>query len=202
MQHPQGSRAGPHHPPGPRPGRPPHPGIAHDRAAREAELHGARALGLWGGLVGIALLLSLLVPVVAMIVMVIWGDDLAGPPSDDMFHGAEVFFAWLGTSAVGVVLVGLFALAALVLDILMLIRLDRLRTLRAEGVKPLAWSVLIGSGLLTTPPLVVALFVPAQIFGPGAVTYAALVVILLLMVLLPMGGRVAEILSARRLRLP
>ena len=166
----------------------------------DAELRSTRRLGLWSGLVGIALVLSLTVPIIATIVMGVWGEALSGPDDGDMFHGLEVFLAWLATSVAGVALIAVLAIAALTLDILVLVRLDRLRTLRARRVAPLGWSLLAGSGLVTTPVLGVLLFVPVWIFGPGTATRTSLVLLFVLMGVLPILGRIAEILAARRVR--
>lgn len=180
----------------------PDPRFATVPARLEDELRGTRLLGLWSGLVGIALVLSLTVPVIATIVMGVWGDDLAGPPDGDMFHGAGVFFGWLLTSLAGLALISVLAMTALTLDILMLVRLDRLRTLRAQRVAPLGWSLLAGTGVISTPVLGVLLFAPVWVFGPGTATRASLVVLFVLMGLLPIAGRVAEMVTSRGVRLP
>lgn len=168
----------------------------------ESVLRDTRRLGLAGGLVGIALVLATTIPVFATVVLAQWGDALAGPPDGGMFHGADVFFGWLVTNIVALGLIALLAIAALTLDILMLVLLDRLRTLGARSVAPLGWSLLAGTGIVSTPILVVLLFVPVWIFGPGLATTVALWLLLALMALLPIAGRIAQIITARRVRRP
>lgn len=166
------------------------------------ELRGTRHLGLWGSLVGIALVLACSIPFIATVVMVQWGDALAGPYDGNKMHGIDVFLGWLVTSVGGVMLIAALAVAALTLDILMLVRLDRLRTIGARNVAPLGWSLLVGSGIVSTPILGMLLFVPVWIFGAGLATTVALWLLLALMALLPIAGRIAQIVTARRVRPP
>lgn len=167
-----------------------------------AELRGTRTLGLWGGLVGIALVLVTTIPFIATMVMVQWGDVLAGPYDGNKMHGVDVFLGWFVTSVGGVLLIAAFAIAALTLDILMLVRLDRLRTIGARRVAPLGWSLLAGTGIISTPILVMLLFVPVWVLGPGLATTVSLWLLFALMCLLPIVGRIAQILTARRVRRP
>lgn len=167
-----------------------------------AELRGTRTLGLWGGLVGIALVLVATIPFIATMVMVQWGDVLAGPYDGNKMHGVDVFLGWFVTSAGGVLLIAAFAIAALTLDILMLVRLDRLRTIGARKVAPLGWSLLAGTGIISTPILAMLLFVPVWVLGPGLATTVSLWLLSALMCLLPIAGRIAQIITARHVQRP
>lgn len=173
-----------------------------DGSMWRSELTTMRRLALAGAITGIALVLSLCVPVLATTVLFVWGEEISGPSDGSMFHGAQVFFGWLITSLLGLTAIALLAAAALTLDILLLVRLDRLHRMRARSVAPLGWSLLAGTGLVSTPVLVVLLFVPVWIFGPGLATNTALVVLFVMMGLLPIAGRIAQILASRRVRAP
>ena len=66
----------------------------------------------------------------------------------------------------------------------------------------MGWSLLAGTGVISAPVLGVLLFAPVRVFGPGTATMASLVVLFVLMGLLPIAGRVAEMVTSRGVRLP
>ena len=167
----------------------------------EEHARSIRRLGFWGAGVGGALLLLLLVPVLTTFGFGRWGADLSGSSDGSMFHGGEVFFAWLVANAVALLGIMVLALAALVLDISMLVKLNTVQKAGAGrgATRPLLIAVLAGSGLLSTPIIGMLMLVPSMVFGPGRATDSALVVLLVVMFLVPMAGRVAEAVGAARL---
>ena len=113
-----------------------------------------------------------------------------------------MFFGWLLTSLAGLALISVLAMAALTLDILM--------RCVWTGCAPCArsawhrwagrcWPAPVSS---PTPVLGALLFAPVRVFGPGTATMASLVVLFVLMGLLPIAGRVAEMVTSRGVRLP
>src|SRR5699024_12445681 len=86
-----------------------------------------------------------------------------------MFHGGEVFFAWLVANAVALLGILVLAVVALVLDIMMLVKLNTLKKAGAgtATTRPLMIAVLDGSELLFKPLIGMLLLVPGMFFGPG-----------------------------------
>ena len=167
----------------------------------EEHARSTRLLGFWGAGVGLALLLLLLVPVLTTFGFTRWGDELTGPSDGAMFHGGEVFFAWLVANAVALLGILVLAVVALVLDIMMLVKLNTLQKAGAgtAATRPLLIAVLAGSALISTPIIGMLMLVPGMVFGPGRATDTALVVLLVVMFLVPVAGRVAEAVAAAQL---
>lgn len=143
---------------------------------------GTRRLVLADALVGIALTLVLAVPLASTITIGLWGDQLAGEPTGNPDDGIGVFLAWLGMNLLALVLAALLAIAALVLDILVLIRSLELTTGRlgavVRGGRRLLFALLGACGIVTTPVLGLLALVPAPVLGPGAATDSVLLVLL------------------------
>lgn len=112
-----------------------------------------------------------------------------------------MFFAWLvGNLAAwfGILVLGV---AALVLDISVLVKLSRLRRygVRTEATRPLTVALVLGMGLVSTPAGALLMLIPNPVFGPGEATRTALMVIAAVMFLVPLSGRIAQVSCARRL---
>ncbi|WP_147916903.1 hypothetical protein [Ruania zhangjianzhongii] len=160
-----------------------------------------RLLSAWGAGVGGGLLVLLAFVGISSYAVFGTGDQRSDPSDGSMFAGGEEFFAWLiGNLAAGF---GIFVLGvtALVLDITVLAKLSRLRRygVRTEMTRPLTVALVLGMGLVSTPAGLLLLLIPSMVFGPGQATDTALIVIVLLMLAVPVTGRIAQVNCARRL---
>lgn len=160
-----------------------------------------RLLSCWGAGVGGGLLVLLAFVGVSTYAVFGTGDRFSSGSDGSMFAGGEVFFAWLiGNLAAGFGILVL-AVAALVLDITVLVKLSRIRSygVAAEVTRPLTVALVLGMGLVSTPAGLVLMLIPSIVFGPGQATDTTLIVILALMILVPVAGRNAQVVYARRL---
>ena len=160
-----------------------------------------RLLSSWGAGVGAGLLVLLAFVGISSYAVFGTGDQLSGPDDGSMFAGGEVFLAWLiGNLAAGFG-IAVLGVSALVLDITVLVKLSRLRRygVGTDATRPLTVAVVLGMGLVSTPAGLVLMFIPSMVFGPGQATDTALIVIVLLMVAVPVTGRLAQVNCAQRL---
>ena len=176
------------------PGMPPPPSLA--------ELgRSVRVLCYWGAAVGAGLLVLLAFVVTSTYLMFTRREQYLGSSGASMFHGGELFFAWLiGNLAAGFGIL-MLGVAALVLDIIVLAKLSgvRGRGVPRETTRPVTVAVVVAMGLVSTPAGVLLMLFPSSLFGPGEVTNTVLLVLVVLMFLVPLAGRVAQVLSARQL---
>ena len=178
---------------------PPRPSIT-------AESRSVRTLSYWGAGVGATLVLLLAFVVISTYLTFSRSEQLTGPSDGSMFHGADVFFAWLLGNVVAGFGIVILAIAALVLDISVLVKLSGLRGYGAprEASRALTIAVLTGMGLISTPVGAVLMLLPVTIIGSGPTTNALLMVILAALLVVPLAGRIAQANFGRRLveRLP
>lgn len=170
------------------------------RASVHATGRTVRSLSLWGAGVGVGLLALLAFVAVSTYVLFTRGEQLSGPSDGSMFHGGEVFFAWVvGNLAAGLGII-MLALAALMLDAIVVVKLIGLRGhVPTEAIRPLTMAMVAATGVVSTPVGVVLMVIPNIAFGPGELTNTLLIMLIVLMFLVPLGGRIAQLLCAKRL---
>jgi hypothetical protein len=157
--------------------------------------------------VGIALVLALAVPVVgAAMTFGEWGSRVSAPADGaepSPYDGLGLVLGYLASTLVALVLAACLGIAALVLDVLVAIRGFELRSGRrrppAQGAVPLLLALLGGTGIVSTPVLVVLAFFPAQVLGPGEAANAMLMVLLGLAFVVPLMCRLLMIAFSREL---
>lgn len=164
------------------------------RAAIERSIRGAHSLALASSLVGIALILTLAVPAVTTVVFATWGGELSGPSTGSEWDGLGVVLGYIGSNLVALAIAAVLAIAALVLDILMLVRTCELLRRRVRGAVALLLSLAAATGVLSTPVLGALSFVPAGVMpGRTEAIEAALLGLGALAYLMPLMGRLLMI---------
>lgn len=154
-------------------------------------------LAIWSALAGVLTIIVASSPILALVI-----DEVTQRPPAELPEHAEGLAAasfWM----MGVVLVGAIALT---LDVLLLVRLGELhRAARLHGMRPwgtwtLGSAVLLGSGWVSTPVLIMVFLLLALAVGPDRLPTMAFDLLLALLCLLPLAGRILQVALASRIR--